>query len=105
MANYHNDYLYNVKFVQQFHGYIDHINYNCFAQNIDDAKRIARKAWETQHQRKVPHMFHLEVHRASSQNIEDLRVTTWLGKELAGADTMWKFIKTRAVKRGYPGAL
>lgn len=99
---FHDDRLYTVTFTQELNNCIDQFAFACWAQNVADAKRLARTSWETRHagQRKIPHMFHLEAHRAASQNPEDLRLVNWLGTERAGYDAMWSFVRTRSARRG-----
>ena len=95
--------IYTVSFERQANGRIDQIVMNCWAYNVQDAKRIASETWnnryEATHGRRPPHMFHLEAHRADTQVMEDLRVKDWRGLERTGWDAMWSFIMTETVPR------
>lgn len=97
------DRLYAVSFQREANNMIDQIVYHCWALNAPDAKRIARTAWETRlaRNRHIPHMFHLEAHRAETQDIENLRVVNWLDREITGDNVMHTFIMTRSVRRGH----
>lgn len=98
------DRIYTVTFTREANNMIDKIVFNCWAVSVPDAKRIARETWEVRHRGKgkTPHMFHLEAHRASTQTMEDLRVTNWMHQDITGWDTMWTFIKTHSARRGDP---
>ena len=98
------DRIYTVTFTREANNLIDDITFNCWAVSAPDAKRLAKQTWETRHRGKpkTPHMFHLEAHRACTQNMEDLRVTNWAHREITGWDTMWTFIRTHTARRGHP---
>ena len=97
------DRIYTVSFRREANNMIDWFVYHLWAQNAPEAKRLARKAWETRYagQRHVPHMFWLEAHRAETQDIDSLRVTNWMDREITGWNTMHTFIMTRSVRRGH----
>ena len=89
--------IYTVSFERHADCRIDEIILNCWAYNAQDAKRIARETWENRNAAthgRIPHMFGLEAHRASTQVMEDLRVKDWRGQERTGWDAMWSFIMT-----------
>lgn len=94
--------IYTVSFQRQANSRIDEIVINVWAYNVQDARRIACETWENRNAAnhgRIPHMFHLEAHRAETQVMEDLRVKNWLGKELTGWDAMWTFIMTDSCAR------
>ena len=97
--------IYAVSFVREANNKIDHLVFHCWALNAPDAKQKAKTAWEARyqanHRGKIPHMFHLEAHRAETQDIENLRVVNWLDREITGDNVMNTFIMTRSVQRGY----
>ena len=95
------DHIYAVSFQREANNMIDQIVYHCWAQNAPEAKRLARNAWETRQagKAKIPHMFHLEAHRAETQVMEDLRVVNWNGSEITGWNTMHTFIMTHTMSR------
>lgn len=101
------DHLYAVSFHREANNMIDWFVYHCWAQNASEAKILTRRAWETRYRaqraKKIPHMFWLEAHRTESQNIDDLLVKNWLGKERVGADAMWSFVMTQSNHRGKRG--
>lgn len=94
--------LYIISFRKEECNMIDQIVFHCWAESVQDAKKKASATWENRNKihGHVPHMFHLEAHRATSQNVEDLRVVNWIGSEITGADVMHTFITTRSVARG-----
>jgi hypothetical protein len=100
------DRIYAVSFQREANNKIDQITFHCWAPNAPEAKTFARNAWETRYRanhlgHKIPHMFHLEAHRAESQNIHGLRVKNWLDREITGDDVMHTFIMTHTVTRGW----
>lgn len=97
------DRIYAVSFRREANNMIDWFVYHLWAQNAPEAKRLARKAWETRYagQRHVPHMFWLEAHRADAQDVADLRVKNWLDREITGDNVMYSFFMTRSNHRGH----
>ena len=97
------DHIYTVKFTRELNNNIDDLTFNCWAVNAQEAKRLARETWETRHAGKsrIPHMFHLEAHRADTQVMENLRATNWMHQDITGWDTMWTFICVHRGRRGH----
>ena len=98
--------IYTVSFQRQANSRIDEIVFNCWAYSVQDAKQVAREAWDTRNAAshgRIPHMFHLEAHRADTQVLEDLRVKNWYGNEIAGWNAMFSFIMTDSrARRSHP---
>ena len=89
--------IYRVTFEQHTQCQIVEFVFHCWAPNAPEAKRLARVKWDarsTAYNGRIPHMFHLEAHRADTQIMEDLRVVNDEGRAIYGWNTMWVFIAT-----------